>query len=35
VWEGENVLVVHDRGGLGKCKVETPHSHERLGARGN
>jgi hypothetical protein len=31
-WEGENVLAVHDQGGLGRCKVRTPHSHEGLGA---
>jgi hypothetical protein len=30
--KGENVLVVHDREGLGKCKVGTLHSHERLEA---
>jgi len=29
--EGENVLVVHDWGGLRKCKIGTPHSHEGLG----
>jgi hypothetical protein len=28
---GKNVLIVHDEGGLGKCKVGTPRSHERLG----
>jgi hypothetical protein len=33
-WEGENVLVMHDRKGLGKCKVGIPHSHEGLGANG-
>ncbi len=31
-WEWKNVLVVHDQKGLGKCKVGTLHSHERLGA---
>ncbi len=31
-----NVLVVHDRGGLGKCKVRTLDSREGLGAgKGN
>jgi hypothetical protein len=29
-WEGENVIVVHDQRGLGKCKVGTLHSHEGL-----
>jgi hypothetical protein len=33
-WEGENALTMHDQGGLGKCKVGTPHSHEGLGLVG-
>jgi hypothetical protein len=34
---GENVLPMHDHeGGLGKCKVRTPHWHKGLGAdKGN
>jgi hypothetical protein len=36
VWEGKNVLDMHDQGGLGKCMVGTPHSYEGLGAgKGN
>ncbi len=30
-WKGEKVLHVHDQGGLGKCRVGAPHSHEGLG----
>ncbi len=28
--EGGKVLLVHDLGGLGKCGVGVPHSHEGL-----
>ncbi len=35
-WEGENVLPMHDRKGLGKCKVRAPYLHKRLGVdKGN
>ncbi len=35
-WKWEKVLHVHDQGGLGKCKVGAPHSHEGLRAnKGN
>jgi hypothetical protein len=35
-WKWEKVLHVHDQGGLGKCKVGVPHSHEGLRAnKGN
>ncbi len=31
-WKGEKVLNLHDQKGLGKCRVQAPHSHEGLGA---
>jgi hypothetical protein len=30
-WKGENVLHVHDQGGLGKCRVGALHLHKNLG----
>jgi len=29
--EGGKVLLAHDLGGLGRCGVGVPHSHEGLG----